>query len=88
MPQRVKVSAFFVASQLDLKGIKTFLDIKPLADSSSDLFYGFSGGKYQYYSNYGVIVLAGYSEDEMKWVSKAVTAYQKKSGDHLAARRP
>lgn len=77
MPQRLKVSAFFVASQLDLKGIKTFLDIKPLADSSSDLFYGFSGGKYQYYSNYGVIVFAGYSEDEMKWASKAITAYQK-----------
>lgn len=77
MPQRVKLSAFFVASQLDLKGIKSFLDIKPLADSSSDLFYSFSGGKYQYYSNYGVIVFAGYSEDEMKWAAKAVMAYQK-----------
>jgi len=77
MPQRVKLSALFVASQLDIKGIKSFLDIKPLADSSSDLFYSFSGGKYQYYFNYGVIVFAGYSEDEMKWAAKAVSAYQK-----------
>lgn len=77
MPQRVKLSALFVASQLDIKGIKGFLDIKPLADSSSELFYSFSGGKYQYYFNFGVIVFAGYSEDEMKWAVKAVMAHQK-----------
>ena len=77
MPQRIKLSAFFVASQLDIKGIKTFLDIKPLSDSSSDLFYSFSGGRYQYYTNYGVIVFAGYGEDEMKWAIKAIVQYQK-----------
>lgn len=77
MPQRVKLSALFVASQLDIKGIKGFLDIKPLADSSSELFYSFSGGKYQYYFNFGVIVFVGYSEDEMKWAVKAVMAHQK-----------
>jgi required for meiotic nuclear division protein 1 len=77
MPQSVKLSALFVASQLDIKGIKAFLDIKPLADSSSELFYSFTGGKYQYYFNFGVIVFAGYSEDEMKWAVKAVTAFQK-----------
>jgi required for meiotic nuclear division protein 1 len=77
MPQTVKLSAFLVANQLDIKGIKAFLDIKPLADSSSELFYSFSGGKYQYYFNYGVIVFAGYSEDEMKWAAKAVYAFQK-----------
>jgi hypothetical protein len=71
MPQRIKLSAFFVASQLDIKGIKAFLDIKPLSDSSSDLFYSFSGGKHQYYTNYGVIAFAGYGEDEMKWAIKA-----------------
>jgi uncharacterized Rmd1/YagE family protein len=80
MPQRIKLSAFFVASQLDIKGIKTFLDIKPLSDSSSDLFYSFSGGKYQYYTNYGVIAFAGYGEDEMKWAIKAVSQYQKNPG--------
>jgi uncharacterized Rmd1/YagE family protein len=77
MAQTVKLSAFLVASQLDIKGIKAFLDIKPLADSSSELFYSFSGGKYQYYFNYGVIVFVGYSEDEMKWAAKAISAYQK-----------
>lgn len=80
MPQRIKLSAFFVASQLDIKGIKTFLDIKPLSDSSSDLFYSFSGGKYQYYTNYGVIAFAGYGENEMKWAIKAVSQYQKNPG--------
>ena len=56
MSQNVKLSAILVASQLDIKGIKAFLDIKPLADSSSELFYNFSGGKYQYYFNYGVML--------------------------------
>ncbi|RAW00684.1 RMD1 family protein [Pseudochryseolinea flava] len=77
MTQRVKLSALFVASQLDIKGIKSFLDIKPLADSSSELFYSFSGGKFQYYFNFGVVVFAGYTEDEMKWAVKAVLAHQK-----------
>lgn len=79
MPQTVKLSAFLVANQLDIKGIKAFLDIKPLADSSADLFYSFSGNKYQYYFNYGVMVFSGYSEDEMKWAIKAVSAFQKNS---------
>jgi len=77
MPQTVKLSALLVASQLDIKGIKAFLDIKPLADSSSELFYNFSGGKYQCYFNYGVVVFAGATEDEMKWAIKAVTPFQK-----------
>jgi len=77
MEQTVKLSAFLVANQLDIKGIKSFLDIKPLADSSSELFYSFGAEKYQYFFNYGVIVFAGYSEDEMKWAIKAVQAYQR-----------
>ena len=77
MSQTIKLSAFLVANQLDIKGVKSFLDIKPLADSSAELFYGFSGGKYQYYFNYGVVVLAGYNEDEMKWAVKAISAFQK-----------
>jgi required for meiotic nuclear division protein 1 len=77
MTQTVKLSAFLVANQLDIKGIKAFLDIKPEADSSSELFYVFGKDKYQYFFNYGVIVFAGYSEDEMKWAVKAVQAYQR-----------
>jgi uncharacterized Rmd1/YagE family protein len=77
MPERINLSAFSVASQLDIKGIKTFFDVKPLADSSSELLYVFPGGKYQSYFNYGVVVFAGYSEDEMKWAIKTIAPYQK-----------
>lgn len=77
MPQTVKLYAFLVANQLDIKGIKTFLDIKPVADTSSELFYRFGTDKFQYYFNFGVVVFAGYSEDEMKWAIKTVAAFQK-----------
>lgn len=77
MTQTVKLSAFLVANQLDIKGIKSFLDIKPLADTSSELYYSFGGGKYQYYCNYGVIVFLGHTEEEMKWAIKAVTQFQR-----------
>ncbi|HMW48636.1 MAG TPA: RMD1 family protein [Cellvibrionaceae bacterium] len=77
MTHRVKLSAFWVANQFDLKGIKAFLDIKPLADSSSELFYGFAGEKFQYYFNFGVLVLSGYTEDEMKWAIKTVHNFQR-----------
>jgi required for meiotic nuclear division protein 1 len=76
--QTVKLTAFLVANQLDIKGIKSFLDILPIADSSSELFYKFSdGNKYQQYFNYGVIVFAGYTDDEMKWGIKTVVPFQK-----------
>jgi uncharacterized Rmd1/YagE family protein len=77
MPHTVKLTAFLVANQLDIKAIKSFLDIKPLADSSSELFYSFSGGKYQQYFNYGVIVFAGYTEEEMKYGTKTISNYQR-----------
>jgi uncharacterized Rmd1/YagE family protein len=77
MDQTIKLSAFLIANQLDIKGIKGFLEIKPLADSSSELFYNFSQGKFQCYFNFGVIVFAGYTEDEMKWAAKAIQPYQK-----------
>jgi uncharacterized Rmd1/YagE family protein len=76
MANIVKLHAFLVSNQIDIKGIKSFFDIKPIADSSSELFYGFDG-KYQYYCNYGVIVFSGYHEEEMKYGIKAVTAYMK-----------
>lgn len=77
MSQTIKLSALLVANQLDIKGIKAFLDIKPLADSSSELFFNFSANKFQYFFNFGVIVFAGYTEEEMKWSIKAIQAYQK-----------
>lgn len=77
MPQTVKLFAFLAANQFDIKGIKTFLDIKPLADTSSELFYRFGSDKFQYYFNFGVIVFSGFSEDEMKWAIKTVSTFQK-----------
>ena len=65
METTVKLSAIRVANQLDLKGIKSVIEVKPLADSSSELFYGPGPDRYQYYFNYGVIVFMGYSEEEI-----------------------
>ena len=83
MSQTVRLSAFLVAHQLDIKGIKTFLDIKPLADTSSELFYHFAGEEYQYYFNFGVVVFTGYTEDEMKWAIKTVQPYQRNTLTNL-----
>jgi uncharacterized Rmd1/YagE family protein len=82
MVQTLKLSAFLVANQLDIKGIKSFLEIKPMSDSSSELLYAFGSEKYQYYFNYGVIVFSGYTEEEMKWAIKAVFQYQKNPVTH------
>ena len=74
MADIVKLNAFLVSNQIDLKGIKSLFDKKPLADSSSELFYG-GVGKFQYFSNYGVIVFSGYAEAEMIAAIKAIEAY-------------
>lgn len=76
MPELVKLHAFLVSNQIDLKAIKSLTDKKPLADSSSELFYG-AGGRYEYFFNYGVIVFAGYGEEEMKDVIRKVGLHLK-----------
>ncbi len=68
----MKLSAILIANQLDIKGIKSFFDIKPFADSSTELLYSFDNDRYHYYFNYGVVVFAGYSEEEIKLAVKAV----------------
>jgi uncharacterized Rmd1/YagE family protein len=73
----LKLSALLIANQLDLKGIKAFLDLKPLADSSSELLYSFSHDRFLYYFNYGVVVFTGHSEDEIKIAIRAISPYQK-----------
>jgi len=77
MQEIIKLTAFLVAKQLDIKAIKSFLEINPLADSSSELFYSFSPGKFQYYTNYGVIVFSGFSEAEITYAIKTVHQYHK-----------
>jgi len=75
MEKKVKLAALLVANQLDLKGIKTFLELKPLADTSSELFYNFGTDKYQYYFNYGVVVFSNHTDEEIKLAIKTILAY-------------
>ena len=77
MEKTVKLSAILVANQIDIKGLKTFLEIKPTSDSSTELFYSFGGDRYQHYFNYGVIVFSGHSEEEFKLSVKTVQPYLK-----------
>lgn len=66
MEKTVKLSAIRVANQLDLKGIKGLFDLKAVAESSFELFYGTGSDSYQYYFNYGVVVFSGHTEEEIK----------------------
>ena len=77
MERILKLSAIKVANQLDIKGIKTFLEFKPLTDSSSELFYSFGNEKFQYYFNYGVIAFCGYTEEEIKHSINSINTYLK-----------
>lgn len=77
MATSIKLTAFLVANQIDIKGIKSFLKTTPVADTSSELFYSMNGGKFEYYTNYGVIVLSGYSDDETQNVLKSVSGFHK-----------
>ncbi|MCU0419557.1 MAG: RMD1 family protein [Cyclobacteriaceae bacterium] len=70
MEKTLRLSALVVSNQLDIKGMKSFLEIKPLADSSAELFYGFGTYRYQYYFNYGVIVFSGHTEEEIRYAVK------------------
>lgn len=76
-PNTIKLSAILVSSQLDIKGIRSFLDVKPLADSSTELLVRFSENRYQSYFNYGVVVFSGHSEEEMKIAIRAISPYLK-----------
>lgn len=73
----VRISAILVASQIDLKGLKAFLEVKPLWDSTTELFIGLGENRYQFYFNYGVIVFSGHSEEDIKIAVKAIQPYFK-----------
>jgi uncharacterized Rmd1/YagE family protein len=77
MAQTLRLSALLVAGQLDIRGIKLFLEQKPAADTSSELFYSAGGGKYQYYFNYGVAAFAGYSEEEIRLHLEKIRTFQR-----------
>lgn len=75
--KQVKLAAVLIANQLDLKGIKSFLEAKPIADTSSELFYSLHSDKYQYYFNYGVVVFASHTDEEIKQALSMISSYQK-----------
>lgn len=77
MGREIKLTAFNVSKHLDIKGIKSSLDARPAADSTSELFYSLPGSRYQYYFNYGIVVFSGYSEKEMEEAITAVHPYQR-----------
>jgi len=76
MAEIVKLHALLVSNQIDIKGVKSSFEMKPLADTSSELFYG-AEGRYQYFCNYGVMVFSGYSEESMKEIIKSLQGYLK-----------
>jgi len=77
MEKTVKLSAIRVASQLDLKGIKAYIDSKTVADSSYELFYQAELDSYQYYFNYGVVVFSGHTEEKIKLAIEKIQDYLK-----------
>ncbi|MGC1243171.1 MAG: RMD1 family protein, partial [Chryseosolibacter sp.] len=83
MAEIVKLHAFLVSNQIDLKGVKSLFEKKPLADTSSELFYA-SGGRYEYFSNYGVIVFSGYQEHEMRSMIKRISTSLKDPDPEVA----
>ncbi|HLT80648.1 MAG TPA: RMD1 family protein [Cyclobacteriaceae bacterium] len=83
MGKEITLTAFHVAKQLDLKGIRTALG-KPVAEQSSELFYSFPDNRYQYYFNYGVIVFCGYTDEEMRDAMQTVEHYSRYSVSHIS----
>jgi required for meiotic nuclear division protein 1 len=77
MENTLRLSAIRIANQLDLKGIKTLLDKKSLADTSSELFYASGEKKFEYYFNYGVAVFCNYTDEEVKAAVKKIQHFLK-----------
>lgn len=73
----VNISAILVANQLDLKGIRAFLDLKPVVDTPTELMITLGADRHQFFFNYGVIVFSGQSEEEIKIALKALSPFLK-----------
>lgn len=62
----LRLTALLVANQIDIRTLRLNASGKIIADSSSELLIDFGNGRYQYFFNYGVIVVAGYTEEEIQ----------------------
>ena len=65
-PSSLRLTALLVSNQIDIRSLRSNAGGTIIADSSFELFLDFGNGRYQYLFNYGVIVLAGYTEDEIQ----------------------
>lgn len=65
-PPKLRLIALLVSNQIDSRHLRSNPGGKIVADSSSELMVDFGGGRYQYFFNYGVIVLSGYAEEEIQ----------------------
>jgi len=75
----VSISAILVARQLDIKGIRGFLDVKPAVETPTELLISLGGDRFQYFFNYGVMVFSGHSEEEIRIAIKSLSPYLKNS---------
>lgn len=73
----VGISALLIANQLDIKGIRGYLDLKPMVDSPTELMIVLGGDRFQYFFNYGVAVFSGHSEEEIKLALKSISPFLK-----------
>jgi hypothetical protein len=69
----VSISAILVARQLDIKGIRGFLDVKPAVETPTELLISLGGDRFQYFFNYGVMVFSGHSEEEIRIAIKSLS---------------
>lgn len=72
-----RITAILIAGQLDLRGIKQSFDLKPLVDTSTELLLSTGSNRYHFFFNYGVVVFANYSDEEIKLTIKSITPFLK-----------
>lgn len=73
----VRLSAVLVANQLDIKGIRSFLEVKPLIETPSELMISYGDLRHQFYFNFGVIVFSDHTDDEIKIAVKSIGGHLK-----------
>jgi uncharacterized Rmd1/YagE family protein len=73
----VRLSAVLVANQLDIKGIRSFLEVKPLIETPSELMISYGALRHQFYFNFGVIVFSDHTDDEIKVAVKSIAEHLK-----------
>lgn len=74
----LKIEAFQVAEQVNIKKLRSEFTSKPFFASSFELFYVQGDGQYLYIFNYGVVVFAGYGDVDKSNFIKFLKSYADK----------